>query len=124
MKWPDLAAKSRRSTAESLTTITLALTASHRKAPDPEVLRRALLSYTTITVMSVLIVYDGWQNVKLWAVVGVVLGPVLAMFVSHVFSAALACQAELHRRPGGGEMMRIIGTDSRFLAWPRLPLCF
>jgi integrase len=45
MKWPDLAAKSRRSIAESLTTITLALTASRRKAPDPEVLRRALLGY-------------------------------------------------------------------------------
>jgi integrase len=45
MKWPDLAAKSRRSTAESLTTITLALTGPHRKFPDPEVLRRALLGY-------------------------------------------------------------------------------
>ena len=34
--------------------------------------------YTTITVMSVLIVYDGWQNLKFWAAVGVILGPVLA----------------------------------------------
>jgi integrase len=45
MKWPDLAAKSRHSTAESLTTITLALTGPHRKFPDPEVLRRALFGY-------------------------------------------------------------------------------
>jgi integrase len=45
MKWPDLAAKSRRSTAESLTTITLALTGPHRKAPDRDVLRRALFGY-------------------------------------------------------------------------------
>ena len=45
MKWPDLAAKSRRSTAEALTTITLALTGPHRKAPDPGVLRRALFGY-------------------------------------------------------------------------------
>ena len=45
MKWPDLAAKSRRSTAESLTTITLALTGPHRKPPDPGVLRRALFGY-------------------------------------------------------------------------------
>jgi hypothetical protein len=29
--------------------------------------------YTTITVMSVLIVYDGWQNLKLGAAVGVIL---------------------------------------------------
>jgi len=45
MKWPDLAAKSRRSAAESLTTITVALTGPHRKFPDPEVLRRALFGY-------------------------------------------------------------------------------
>ena len=45
MKWPDLAAKSRRSVAEALTTITLALTGQHRNAPDPAVVRRALFSY-------------------------------------------------------------------------------
>ena len=80
--------------------------------------------YTTITVMSVLIVYDGWQNLKLGAAVGVILGPVLAMFVSHVFSAFLARQAELNRRPGRSEQMRIIWTESRFLllAAPALAL--
>lgn len=80
--------------------------------------------YTTITVMSVLIVYDGWQSLKLWAAVGVILGPVLAVFVSHVFSASLARQAELQRRPGGAETMRIIRTESRFLvlAAPALAL--
>jgi hypothetical protein len=54
----------------------------------------------------------------------VILGPVLAMFVSHVFSASLARQAELHKRPGGGETMRIIRTESRFLllAVPALAL--
>ncbi|MGI8450557.1 MAG: tyrosine-type recombinase/integrase, partial [Streptosporangiaceae bacterium] len=45
MKWPVLAAKSRRSTAEALTTITVALTRPHGKAPDPVLLRRALFSY-------------------------------------------------------------------------------
>jgi hypothetical protein len=45
MKWPDQAAKSRCSTAESLTTITLALIMPHRKAPDRDVLRRALFGY-------------------------------------------------------------------------------
>jgi hypothetical protein len=46
------------------------------------------------------------------------------MFVSHVFSASLARQAELHSRPGGSEMMRIIRTESRFLllAAPALAL--
>jgi hypothetical protein len=32
--------------------------------------------YTTITVMSVLIVYDGWQNLKFGAAVAVILGHV------------------------------------------------
>jgi integrase len=45
MKWPGLAAKSRRATAEALTTITVALTERQHKAPDPEVMRRALFSY-------------------------------------------------------------------------------
>jgi len=45
MKWPDLAAKSRRSTAEALTTITLALTGHRRKPPISDQLRRALLCY-------------------------------------------------------------------------------
>jgi hypothetical protein len=88
----------------------------------PRYLDRAV--YTTITVMSVLIVYDGWQNLKFWAAVGVILGPVLAMFISHVFSASLARQAELHRRPGGSEQLRILRTESRFLllAAPALAL--
>ena len=45
MKWPDLAAKSRRATAEALTTTTLALAERHRTFPDPAVARRALFSY-------------------------------------------------------------------------------
>jgi hypothetical protein len=80
--------------------------------------------YTTITVMSILIVYDGWKNLKLGAAVGVILGPVLAMFVSHVFSASLARQAKLHGRPGRSEQMSIIRTELRFLllAAPALAL--
>jgi hypothetical protein len=46
------------------------------------------------------------------------------MFVSHVFSASLARQAELHRRPGRSEQVNIIRTESRFLllAGPALAL--
>ena len=80
--------------------------------------------YTTITVMSILIVYDGWKHLKFWAAVGVILGPVLAMFISHVFSAVLARQGELRERPGRSEQIRIIRTESRFLllAVPALAL--
>ena len=62
--------------------------------------------YATITMMSVLIIYDGWQNLRLIDVVGVIVGPVLAMFLAHVFSAALAQHVEvgriLTRREWGG----------------------
>jgi integrase len=42
MKWPGQAATSRRSSAEALTTVTVALAPRKRGAPDPEVVRRAL----------------------------------------------------------------------------------
>src|ERR1022692_1928491 len=45
MKWPDLAATSRRSAAEALTTVTEALAPRRRGAPDPEILRRALFAW-------------------------------------------------------------------------------
>ena len=53
-----------------------------------------------------------------------ILGPVLAMFLSHVFSASRAQKAELHQRPGRSEQMGIIRTESRFLllAAPALSL--
>jgi hypothetical protein len=53
--------------------------------------------YATITVMSVLIIYDGWQQLRLVDVVLVIVGPIIAMFVGHVFSATLAEQVELGR---------------------------
>jgi integrase len=45
MKWPRLAAKSRRSMVEALTTVTPALVTSDRGAPDSAVLRRALYGW-------------------------------------------------------------------------------
>ena len=45
--------------------------------------------YTTITLLSVLIIYDGWEELRFWNVVAVIVGPILAIFLSHVFGAAL-----------------------------------
>ena len=45
MKWPHLAPKSRRSTAEALTTVTLALLTRRHGTPGPDVLRRALFAW-------------------------------------------------------------------------------
>ena len=44
-KWPHLAPTSRRSAAEALTTVTVALVSTRRGAPDPAVLRRALFAW-------------------------------------------------------------------------------
>ena len=45
MKWPRAAAKSRKSMAEAMTTVTLALLANRRGRPDDESLRRALYGW-------------------------------------------------------------------------------
>jgi hypothetical protein len=71
--------------------------------------------YATITLMSVLIIYDGWQQLRFIAVVGVIVGPVLAMFLAHVFSASLAQQLTLGRPVTMGERMKIVRSESRFL---------
>ncbi len=71
--------------------------------------------YGTITLMSVLIIYDGWQALRLLDVIGVIVGPVLAMFLGHVFSTSLARQIELGRTLTGRERVRIVRGEARFL---------
>ena len=44
-QWPNLAPVSRRSVAEALVTVTIALTAKEKGAPEPRVLRRALFAW-------------------------------------------------------------------------------
>jgi hypothetical protein len=71
--------------------------------------------YATITLMSVLIVYDGWQHLRFLGVVAVIVGPVLAMFLSHVFSASLALQLTLGRPVTVKERLTIARRESRFM---------
>jgi hypothetical protein len=71
--------------------------------------------YGTISIMSVLIVYDGWSKLELRGVLGVIIGPIAAMFVSHVFSSTLAQQVELGRRVNSTEMIGTIRSESRFM---------
>jgi len=71
--------------------------------------------YATITMMSVLIIYDGWDHLRLINVVGIIVGPVVAMFIAHVFSALIAQHVEvgriLTRREWGG----VIRVQAPFL---------
>lgn len=81
--------------------------------PRPVYLDRIV--YGTITVMSVLIIFDGWQHLRLLDVVGVILGPVVAMFLAHVFSALVAKQVEVGRPLRGGDYGTTVRAESRFL---------
>ena len=70
---------------------------------------------TTIMLMSVLVLYDGWETLKLIGVVAVIVGPVLAMVLAHVFAASIAREVDLKRTPTSRERTRIVRDESRFL---------
>ncbi len=72
--------------------------------------------YATITIMSVLIIYDGWQHLKLIDVAGAIIGPVLAMFLAHVFSAAMAQHVKARRILTGKEWRAVVRVQAPFLA--------
>jgi hypothetical protein len=69
----------------------------------------------TITIACVLIVYDGWASLRFLDVVLIIVGPVVAIFTSHVFSTTLVKQVELGRRPTRSEWFTNLWFESRFL---------
>jgi hypothetical protein len=79
----------------------------------PVILDRVV--YVTITLMSGLIIYDGWEQLTLVGFTAVVMGPVLAMFCGHVFSRSLALQVELGRALVLSERLEVARKESRFL---------
>jgi len=71
--------------------------------------------YTTITLMSVLIVYDGWDTLSFWGVAAVIVGPVVAIFLSHVFANSLGYRVEQGRPLTPRERRAVVATEARFL---------
>ena len=71
--------------------------------------------YTTITLMTVLIVYDGWEQLRFGGVVAVMLGPILAIFLGHVFGAALGTRVALGRPLTRRERRAVFVEECRFL---------
>ena len=71
--------------------------------------------YTTITLLSVLIIYDGWEELRFWNVVAVIVGPILAIFLSHVFGAALGSRVAQGRPLTRQEHRRVFAEECRFL---------
>ena len=76
----------------------------------------------TITVVCVLIVYDGWAALELLDVVFIVVGPIVAFFTSHIFSSSLVQQVQLGRRPTIQERLATVRFESRFLLLAVPPL--
>jgi hypothetical protein len=76
----------------------------------------------TITLVCVLIVYDGWAKLRVVDVVLIILGPIIAIFISHVFSTTLVLQVELGRRPTRSEWFANARFESRFLLLAVPPL--
>jgi len=73
-------------------------------AEDPEIVRVhgfrldiERLSYATVVVMSVLAVYKGWAQLSLLSAALVVIAPVLALAVAHVFAELLQAHAAVQR---------------------------
>ena len=71
--------------------------------------------YTTITLMSVLIIYDGWNHLSFWGVLAVILGPMLAIFLSHLFGAELGTRVARGRPLTWRERRVAFVEECRFL---------
>ena len=56
------------------------------------------LTYATVVLMSVLVVYDGWADLATFGgVAAVIVGPVLALTIAHLWAGAIEDAAELGR---------------------------
>lgn len=71
--------------------------------------------YTTITLTAVLMIYDGWDDLTLTGVITVIVGPVVAIFMSHLFAAALAHRVTTGRPMSRRERRASFVKESRFL---------
>lgn len=71
--------------------------------------------YTTITMLCVLIIYDGWEELQFRNVATVIAGPVLAIFLGHVFGAALGMRVAQGRPLTRREHRTVFLEECRFL---------
>jgi hypothetical protein len=72
--------------------------------------------YATVTVMSVLAVYDGWGEAKRYiGVVIVVLAPTIALALAHLFADVLDFHVRRHRPPSRQDWRHLIGHATQYL---------
>ena len=80
----------------------------------------------TVALACVLVIYDGWAALKPFDVVVVIVGPVIAICTTHIFSGSLVQLIELGRRPTRKEWLVTARFELRFLllAVPPLAVLF
>jgi hypothetical protein len=71
--------------------------------------------YTIITLLCVLIIYDGWEQLQFWNVVAVIIGPSIAVFLNHIFGAALGMRVAQGRPLTRPERWAVFVEECRFL---------
>jgi hypothetical protein len=71
--------------------------------------------YTIITLLCVLIIYDGWEQLQFLNVVAVIVGPCIAVFLSHIFGAALGMRVAQGRPLTRPERRAVFVEECRFL---------
>jgi len=78
--------------------------------------------YTTITLLCVLIIYDGWEQLQFRNMATVIAGPMVAIFLSHVFGASLGMRVAQGRPLTRREHRAVFLEECRFLLIAVLPL--
>ena len=76
----------------------------------------------TVALVSLLIVYDGWAALALSDVVVVIVGPVVAICATHIFSGSLVQLVALGRPPTMKEWLGTARFELRFLLLAVPPL--
>jgi hypothetical protein len=70
----------------------------------------------TVALVCLLIVYDGWAALKPFDVAAVIVGPVVAICTTHIFSGSLVQLVALGRRPTMKEWLVTARFELRFLS--------
>ena len=76
----------------------------------------------TISWMSSLIIYDGWDSLRFIGVATIILGPIVAIFAAHVFAGTLTERVRLGRGLTRRERLSLIAGESQFLLLALPPL--